>query len=80
MLKDAICVRDSSEVMGLDLPFWKTLLASVCVEWLGIGRGKHRAGQLKGILLRKIKLARMIYVYKVTYFAKQLCRLVKLLN
>lgn len=56
--------------------FWKTILASVCVEWFGLGRDEHWTGLLKAIQLRKIQLVRMIYVYKVTYIAKQSCRLV----
>ena len=49
LLKDALCVRGSSEVVWLDSFFWKRTVTSVCIEWFGMGRSKNQAGQLKGI-------------------------------
>lgn len=71
MPKDALCIRGSSEVMGLDMLFWKITLASACVKWFGVGKGKTWAGLLRGLHLRKIKLVRIIYIYEVSYIAKQ---------
>lgn len=53
--------------MGLDMLFWKITLASACVKWFKVGKGKPWAG----LHLRKIKLIRIIYIYEVSYIAKQ---------
>lgn len=75
LLKDALYVRGSSEVIWLDMLFWKITLASACVRWFRMGKGKHWAGLLKGLQLRKIKLVRVIYIYKVSYIARQFLQL-----
>lgn len=51
--------------------FWKITLASACVKRFRMGKGKPWTGLLKGFHLRKIKLVRIIYIYKVSYIAKQ---------
>lgn len=71
LLKDALYVKYSSEVIWLDMVFWKNYSGIIMCQMVWNGKRQALGRSVKRNPSQENKLVKVIYIYKVSYIVEQ---------